>query len=220
MIAPSELFRCLRIPQRNQIWYTFLFSIGNEEINFPGRIKRMIYRLSKLVLKLALFIALIGVLLGMAACKITENSTSKLINSPAPDFTLKDLSGNQVSLSGLAGKTVFINFWVTSSPTCVAEMPILQQLYDEWKGRSDAVFLSVNLGEGGDKIRLFLDRHNFTFPVLMDTDWEAGRFYQVHNTPTSCLVDKMGNLRFLRAGAFKDKPTLDKQLAEFISTQP
>jgi hypothetical protein len=53
----------------------------------------------------------------------------------------------------------------------------------------------------------------------MDHDWEAGRLYQVHYTPTSCLVDKTGYLKFLAAGAFTDKPALDNQLAAFIPTQ-
>ena len=180
----------------------------------------MNYQKSKNIYKLSLLIALVSILIVIAACKITENSVTKLINQPAPDFNLKDLNGNSVSLSGLLGKTVLINFWETTSPAGVDEMPIFQELYEEWSNRSDVVFLSINLGEGVEKVRRFLELRNFTFPVFMDTDWAAGRFYQIHSTPTTCLVDNQGYLKFSIAGSFKDKAALDKQLNDFIPAGP
>jgi thiol-disulfide isomerase/thioredoxin len=179
----------------------------------------MNYKNPKYVLSLVLML-LISVLLGPAACKITENSGPALINKPAPDFNLKDLEGRSVRLSGLSGKTVLINFWTTTCPPCIAEMPVFQELYEEWEGRDDVVFLSINLGEGAAKVKLFVERYNLTFPVWLDTNWEAGRFYQIHYTPTSCLVDNKGYLKFSIAGPFKDKAALDQQLAAFDTTHP
>jgi thiol-disulfide isomerase/thioredoxin len=182
--------------------------------------KRMKNRNSQYVLKLVLILVLICVLIAPAACAITENSSTALIDNPAPDFSLKDLDGERIKLSGLPGKTVLINFWATTCPPCVAEMPIFQELYEEWEGRSEVVFISINLGEDAAKVRLFKERHNLAFPVWLDTEWEAGRFYQIHYIPTTCLVDNQGFLRFSIAGPFKDKAALDKQLSVFISPQP
>ena len=170
----------------------------------------------KHILKLGLLILLIGVIIAPAACSITENSGPKLINQPAPNFNLKDLDGRGVSLNGLLGKTVVINFWATTCPPCVLEMPIFQKLYEEWSSRSDVVFLSVNLGEDAAKVRLFMDLRHFTFPVLLDSSFEAGQYYQIHYMPTTCLVDSQGYLKFTSVGAFKDKAALDKQIAGFI----
>ena len=54
---------------------------------------------------------------------------------PAPDFTLETLDGKTVTLSDLHGQVVLINFWATWCPPCRAEMPAIQQVYDEYRGR-------------------------------------------------------------------------------------
>lgn len=171
--------------------------------------------------KLILALCLICLIILPISCKpLTENSVPELINRPALDFYLKDLDGNATRLSDLLGKTVVMNFWATTCPPCVAEMPIFQELYDDWSGRSDVVFLSINMAEDAAKVRLFLDRRNYTFPVLMDSNWDAGRIYQVHYVPTTCVVDSQGYLRFMASGPFKDRAALDKLLSEFIPAQP
>ncbi len=171
----------------------------------------------KHIIKLLFLFFLILALLAPSACAITENSGPKLINSPAPDFTLKYTDGRSVKLSSLLGKTVVINFWATTCPPCVAEMPIFQQLYDEWSGRNDVVFLSIDLGEDSAKVKLFMDTRHLTFPVLLDPNFEAGQYYQVHYTPSTCLIDSQGYLKFMVVGAFQNKAALDKQLAGFVT---
>ncbi len=175
---------------------------------------------AKAFFKMALLTVLTAVIAAGAACAITQNNVVELVNRPAPDFTLKDLNGNNVRLSGLLGKTVLINFWATTCPPCVTEMPIFQKLYNEWKDRGDVLFLSINLGEDAEKVRLFVERRNYSFPILLDADWQAGRVYQIHYTPTSCLVDNQGVLRLFSVGAFPDKAALDKKLAGFMPAQP
>jgi thiol-disulfide isomerase/thioredoxin len=173
----------------------------------------------KVLLRLVLLTVLTGVLMATVACEATENSVGDLIDRPAPDFNLKDLNGNSVRLSGLLGKTVFFNFWTTSCPPCVAEMPIFQELFNEWNSRNDVVFLSINLGEDANKVSLFAERRKISFPIFLDANWEAGRVYQIHYTPTSCLVDEKGLLRLFAVGSFEDKAALDKKLARFISAK-
>jgi len=173
------------------------------------------------VWKLILALVLICLVILPGSCKpLTENSAQELIDRPALDFYLKDLEGNPTRLSDLLGKTVVIHFLSSTCPPCVAEMPIFQELYAEWSGRSDVVFLSINLAEDAAKVRTFLERRNYTFPVLMDSNWDAGRIYQVHYIPTTCVVDSQGYLRFMASGPFKDRAALDKILSAFIPAQP
>jgi peroxiredoxin len=151
---------------------------------------------------------------------VTQNSDAELINHPSPDFNLKDLSGNGVQLSALLGKTVVMNFWATTCPPCVAEMPIFQQLYVEWSGRGDVVFLSINLGEDAARVRSFMQARNFTFPVLLDSNWDTAGLYQIRYTPTTCLVDRQGYLKSVVVGSFKDRAALDQAFSQFIPAQP
>ena len=53
--------------------------------------------------------------------------------APAPDFTLKDYAGREVKLSSLRGQVVLVNFWATWCPTCVVEMPSMEQLVEHMK---------------------------------------------------------------------------------------
>lgn len=175
----------------------------------------------RFVWKLLLVIGLIYLLTFPVSCKpLTENSSPGIVNRPAPDFNLKDLDGKTTRLSDLVGKTVVINFWATTCPPCVAEMPIFQELYDEWSGRGDVAFISINLAEDAAKVRLFMDRRSYTFPVLLDSSWDAGSIYQIRYVPTTCIVDSKGYLRFMASGAFPDRAALDKLLSEFIPPQP
>ncbi|MBS1234910.1 MAG: thiol:disulfide interchange protein, partial [Nitrospirae bacterium] len=62
-------------------------------------------------------------------------NSDNIINSRAPDFTIKDLAGKNISLSAFKGKVVLLNFWATWCPPCRAEMPALNKLYREKKNR-------------------------------------------------------------------------------------
>jgi peroxiredoxin len=166
-----------------------------------------------------LLLILAAALIGTAACKVTSN-TALPLNKPAPDFNLKDLDGKSVSLSSLRGKWVLMNFWQTTCSPCVTEMPFFKELDDEWAGRSDAVFLSINLGESLSKVKRFLELRNYTFRVLLDTNWDCAKVYQVHYTPTTCLIDPQGNLKFIIIGQYQDKTNLDAQLADFMTQSP
>jgi thiol-disulfide isomerase/thioredoxin len=64
---------------------------------------------------------------------ISPLNSDKIVNSKAPDFTLKDLNGKTVSLSAFKGKVVLLNFFATWCPPCRAEMPALNKLHHTLK---------------------------------------------------------------------------------------
>ena len=82
------------------------------------------------------------------------------------DFQLVDLKGNKLSLDELKGKIVFINFWASWCPPCVAEMPDINQLHNDYQGK-DIAFLLVNLDSDRDKMTKFLDRKDFDFTTYI-----------------------------------------------------
>ena len=109
------------------------------------------------------------------------------------DFTLEDLDGNEIAMSGLLGKKVFLNFWATWCPPCKAEMPDIEELYQETK-ESDLVILAVNVGEDKKTVQDFMDANSYNFTVLLDTDGKVSQLYQVSVIPTSYFVDTEGYL--------------------------
>src|SRR5262245_48752276 len=100
----------------------------------------------------------------------------------APDFTLKGMKGESVSLSSLRGKVVVLNFWTKTCGPCLEEMPELSDLTKILKSRDDVVVLAVSTDEGPDSVRdtlkSVLREENPPFTVLFDpeNDIVLGKF--------------------------------------------
>ncbi len=120
---------------------------------------------------------------------------------PAPAFELEDQYGNFHKLEDYKGKTVFLNFWATWCPPCKAELPDIQRLYEEYdtEGEDALIVLGVAGPDMGnekskEEIAAFLEENGYTYPVLMDTDWELFEEYQIYSFPTTFMIDKEGNV--------------------------
>ncbi len=130
----------------------------------------------------------------------------------APDFTLVDLEGNQVSLSDFRGETVFINFWATWCPPCRAEMPEIEAVYQEYKDR-DVVVIGVDILEPEDTVRQFVEKGGYSWVFVMDSTGEVSRNYAIGAIPTSIFVDRDGIIRAVNIGAMT-KRVMESRLAE------
>ena len=113
----------------------------------------------------------------------------------APDFTVYDLEGNPIKLSGYRGKPVVLNFWSSRCGPCQMEMPDFQKAYEELG--DEIHFLMVNVTDGSwdtvDSASAFVSKNNYTFPVLYDTDISAASAYGVSSLPTTYFIDANGN---------------------------
>jgi len=121
------------------------------------------------------------------------------IKGAAPDFTLKSLSGKNVKLSEYRGSVVMINFWASWCGPCRQEMPALEQLYKRYQDLG-FVILGVNTDEDPSKSRILLKDIKVTFPVLFDSNNNIVKTYDVQAMPTTYLVDRNGNLRYVHKG--------------------
>lgn len=113
------------------------------------------------------------------------------VDAPAPDFTLKDLSGNEVSLSDYKGKIVFLNFWATWCKYCDIEMPDLNKVH---KDNDDVVVLAVNVMEEQKTVEPYITKGGYEFDVVLDTDGEISRNYLIRPLPTTYFIDAEGIL--------------------------
>lgn len=120
----------------------------------------------------------------------------------APDFQLADVNGNTYTLSDFRGKKVFVNFWATWCPPCRAEMPHMQQVYEEHDG--DVVVLGVNLTlteTDPEAVEPFIVDFELTFPIVLDYGGDVMTTYQVIAYPTTFAVDSRGIIREIYRGA-------------------
>jgi peroxiredoxin len=118
---------------------------------------------------------------------------ASLVNKPAPQFELTDMQGKKWSLKQLRGKIVVLNFWFTSCPPCVAEMPELNKIVQQYKGK-DVVFLALSYNNG-EQINTFLKKHDFNYTILPNSE-AVDISYKVNSWPTSIVIDKKGIIRF------------------------
>lgn len=121
--------------------------------------------------------------------------------SPAPDFRLPSLTGEEVALSSLKGRPVLVNFWATWCPSCVQEVPELEAFYRRHRGEG-LVLLAVNVMQRDtpETIAAFVREKGLTFPVLLDAGSEVSQRYQVAYLPTTYLIDRRGVIRFRYVG--------------------
>jgi peroxiredoxin len=135
-------------------------------------------------------------------------------SAAAPDFTLQDLSGKKVSLSGLKGSVVLLEFWATWCPPCRSSIPGLERLHKAYGGKGLTI-LAISVDEGGwDKVSNFIAEHKITYPVLKGTD-EVSTKYLVRMIPAMYLVDKQGVIRkqFMGAG---DDEEIEKEIKALL----
>lgn len=120
-------------------------------------------------------------------------------DSPAPDFTLKSASGENLRLSELRGEVVLINFWASWCGPCRQEMPLLSELHDKYSDMGFTV-LGVNVEEDSGQARKLLQDAPVSFPVLFDNQSVVSKQYDVVAMPSTVLIDRDGNMRYLHKG--------------------
>lgn len=133
-----------------------------------------------------------------------EESTAEDLPD-APDFLLNDQYGNPHTLADYEGKTIFLNFWATWCGPCRAEMPEIQELYEDWdENQGDLVVLGVanptseeypyNQDVSQEEITAFLSENGYTYPVLMDTTGTLFAQYGVYQFPTTFMITAEGEV--------------------------
>jgi len=108
-----------------------------------------------------------------------------------PAFELSDLNGTTWKLTQLEGKAVLINLWATWCGPCKSELPHLQKLYEQTKGRSDIQVISFNVDEDLGLVEPFLKEQGYNFPALMGYSLIRGMF-DGYGIPQNWLVDPKG----------------------------
>ncbi len=119
--------------------------------------------------------------------EVSASSREAYYNMP-----LVSLDGDRTSLEAFKGKTIFLNFWATWCPPCIAEMPNIQNLY-ETIDSDQIVFVMVSLDEDPQRAQDFISRKAFTFPVYT----LAGNKPNIYNStvvPTTYVISPEGEI--------------------------
>ena len=121
------------------------------------------------------------------------------VQGKAPDFTLKSNSGKNIKLSEHRGEVVLLNFWASWCGPCRQEMPLLENLQDRY-GSYGFTVMGVNVEEDSSKAKKMLRDVPVSFPILFDTENKASKLYKVSAMPSTVMIDRDGNMRYLHKG--------------------
>lgn len=131
-----------------------------------------------------------------------------------PDFTEKDTAGAPLSISGLRGKVVLVDFWATWCGPCVAELPNVLAAYEKYHAKGFEI-VGISLDRSDEALRKFVAEKKMTWPQYFDgKGWDSklGRQYGITSIPATYLLDREGKIvaRDLRGEA------LEAELAKLL----
>jgi peroxiredoxin len=139
-----------------------------------------------------------------------KTETSPEIGNLAPDFTLPTINGTSTTLSDFRGKPVLLNFWVSSCPACVDEMPYFQTVFDE-QANEELVVLAINCGESSQAVQNTIDSLGLTIPMLLDPYGNTCTAYK-RGAPTTFLIDGNGIIKAIRDEVFNSPEEIEIML--------
>ena len=164
--------------------------------------------------KLALI--LIPLTLIFFGCTEAEKTNTPGDDYPqAPEFTLTDLNGNEISLSDYSGKVIFLNFWATWCGPCKKEIADFIEAYKQYKDRG-MVIIGISVDRVSPKsVQKFVEDYKINYPVAMYTskiikDYKPGRAI-----PTTIIIGPNGKIRHKKVGLMTKK-ILDHYFLKFI----
>ncbi|MFD2552617.1 TlpA family protein disulfide reductase [Bizionia sediminis] len=127
--------------------------------------------------------------------EIKEEKREKLTNYS--DWKLVDANGKVFNFEDAKGKVVFINFWATWCPPCIAEMPSINSLYTDYK--ESVLFLLVSNEEVGT-ITAYKAKNDYSFPFYQAYN-QAPAQLQAQSIPQTYIIDKSGYIVMDKSGA-------------------
>ena len=133
----------------------------------------------------------------------------------APNLTLTALDGSKVELTSFKGKPLFLNFWATWCPPCVAEMPYINELYPEYKDKINFALVSIEAATDQPKVENFIKEKGMQVPIYMGDNNAISQAYKVQGIPTTVIISATGKITKVHVGGMT-KDALRKILDEAI----
>lgn len=127
-------------------------------------------------------------------------------------WQLVNSEGKPLDFRSQRGKVVLVNFWATWCPPCVAEMPSMQELYEDYGDRVEFMFVAR---DDKEKVESFVLKKDYTFPVYFERSSPPSEL-RSNSLPTTYLIDRSGSIRVQKVGAADWNSSRVRELIETL----
>jgi thiol-disulfide isomerase/thioredoxin len=127
--------------------------------------------------------------------RIKKQLTGKL----APELQVTDIQGKAISLAELKGKTVLLDFWTTWCPPCQADAPSISKLNQKY-GDKNLAIVGISVDEEREIVEKYLKKHPHSYPVVLSSENQMPRPYQIGVFPTYLIISPDGTLMTAEEG--------------------
>ena len=152
---------------------------------------------------------------GIIEFRKTEERQRKLASGgvPAPDFTLKDIEGKEVSLSDFRGKWVILDFWGSWCGWCLIGFPEMKEAYRQYSEKLEIIGIDCN--ESEEDWRNWLNDNELPWVNLYNPkESDLQKEYELDGFPTKVVIDPEGIIRNYTVG---EGPSFYKELEELLN---
>ena len=142
-------------------------------------------------------VALVALWIVTIACSVPENSETEDVSGPAvegrlaPQFSVKDRSGQLHSLNDFRGKVVLVNFWATWCPPCIEEMPSMNSLQKTLDQEKFSI-IAFSVDDSWDPVDTFIKSSNLDLNIYSDFEGKVAKRYGTHKVPETYILNKEG----------------------------
>lgn len=124
-----------------------------------------------------------------------------------PDFAVEMNDGNVISTEDVKGKVSVITFFHTLCPDCQAELPVLQNVYEEYSDDDRVMIFAISREENDVDVSEYWDENDITIPYSAQEDRTVYEMFSTFGIPKIYISDRKMVVRYIHSD--EDMPTAD-----------
>jgi len=174
-------------------------------------------------------IILFSLLIGLYSCNNEQKKTEEKANQDVikstlikegqqvPEFSYVTINNDTLHINDLKGKVVFMNFFATSCPICIRELPhVEKEIWTKYKDHEDFELIVLGREHVADEMTAFKEKNDYTFDIVPDPERKIYSLFAERYIPRNIVLDRNGKIIYQATGFEKDE---FKKLEETISDE-
>jgi thiol-disulfide isomerase/thioredoxin len=160
-----------------------------------------------------------ALVIALAVTTVPGAALAARVGQPAPALALPDAKDAPVSLAGLRGKVVYVDFWASWCGPCKRSFPWMNDLAKRY-GNDGFAVLAVNVDKKRGDAERFLAQVPASFTIVYDPAGGTPAAWEVKGMPSSFLVDRSGKVALATQG-FRDdeKGAVEQRIRELLAAR-